>query len=297
MEALCAEYRIQRSNRERYWKVLRGDKLISRNLPAAVDKAVMKELVLPLWCHVQEPSEENELVDVYLTLLATWWSESINVYIRDGRVIEVGALGGLMSRNMPATDTEAFGRLRRRAGNKQLWVGEVRLEPFRTFAAVSVDRSSWDESYTRSDEGTSDLPWNVARGVASLRVYGPLGKPPAAGQAVVFADFMKQQDANASIIIQALFAHYEQTASARRKEYRGSNRDAAVPALKDAKGLQDLTELSEVNVFPQEGSNPIAIGLVFRGSWTGPKGVGLRWRDGKVEQIKDADVATPKPAR
>src|SRR4051812_1749479 len=122
MDALCAEYQRQRPNRVRYWKVLQGQKNLNRSLPATVERAVMKELVLPMWCYVQEPDEQHQTVDVYLTLMSTWWSESINVYIRDGKVTEVTAFGDFVNRKWPRIETAAFGTLRR-SGGGEVWGG------------------------------------------------------------------------------------------------------------------------------------------------------------------------------
>jgi hypothetical protein len=291
LDALIAEYQLQRPNRVRYWKTLNGERLLSRSMPAAVDRALMKQMIVPLWCTVQEPDPEHGTVDVYLTMLSTWFSEPLNVYVRDGRVTEVTAMGFFMNRKMPWIETATFGKLRRRPKNRAPWFGEIRLEPFRPFAAVAVDRWAWDESYTRSDEATSDLPWNPARGCALLGVQAKPSQPPTAGQAAVFEEFMKRQDANAAAIVEAVFNYYGQTAPARRKAYRGPNRDAAFPVLKDARGLQDLIELPEMSVFPDESSGPIAIGFLFRGTWTGSAGIGVRWREGKIEQVGEKEVA------
>jgi hypothetical protein len=294
MDALIAEYQRQRPNRVRYWKVVNDERLLPRSLPETVDRETMRQMVLPTTCTVQDPDEAHGTVDVYLTAVATWWSESLNVYVRDGRVTEVTALGSFMNRKLPWIETEAFGKLRRRPGGKrQPWWGEVMLERFRSFAAVAVDRSTWDESYTRSDEATSDLPWKVARGCANLGVYAAPNQPPTAGQAAAFEAFMKGQDAYALHTIQAIFEYYTREAPALRRKHG----KAAVPVLKDPAGLEDLIELTEVSVFPEERPAPVAIGLAFHGTWTGPAGLGARWRDGKLEQLGEANIAIPQVPR
>jgi hypothetical protein len=293
MDVLVAEYQGQRPNRVRYWKVVNDPKLLARSMPEQVDRATMRQMVLPLQCTINEPDKEHKTVDVYVTMLATWWSEALCVYARDGRVTEVSPLGFFMNRRLPWTDMAALGTLRRRPGKRSQWVGEVRLEPFEGFAAVAVDRSTWDESYQRSDPATSDLPWDPARGWGTLFVSAPAGKPPTERQSAAYEAFVKRQDEYAAGILQAVFDHYRQTATQRRKAYRGPDPNAAVPELKDAKGLRDVTELKEIDVFPDEGSGPVTLGFVFRGSWTGTDGIGLLWRDGKVEQIGDAKIAVP----
>jgi hypothetical protein len=294
MDALIAEYHRQRPNRVRYWKVVNNERLLSRSMPETVDRETMRQMIVPTTCTVQEPDQEHGTVDVYLTAAATWWSESLSVYVRDGRVTEVTALGWFMNRRLAWIETEAFGTLRRRPGvNRQPWWGEVTLERFRSFAAIAVDRSKWDESYTRSDEATSDLPWHVARGSANVGVYTAPNQPPTAGHAAAFASFTKDQDACASQTIQAIFEHYAREAPALRREHG----KAAVPVLKDAAGLADLIELTEVSVFPEERGASVPIGLVFHGTWTGPAGLGARWRDGKLEQLGEANIAIPQVPR
>ena len=64
--------------------------------------------------------------------------------------------------------------------------------------AIAGDRSTWDESYGRTEEPMSDLPWNVATGSSSLRVYARPGQPPTETQSAVFADFRKNEEKNAA---------------------------------------------------------------------------------------------------
>ena len=294
MDALIAEYQRQRPNRARYWKVVNDQRLLSRSLPETADRQTMRQMILPTTCTVQDPDEERGTLDVYLTAAATWWSESLSVYIRDGRVTEVTALGSFMNRKLPRVETEAFGTLRRRPkAKRQPWWGEVTLQRFRSFAAVAVDRSNWDESYTRSDAATSDLPWDVARGSANLGVYTTPGEPPTMAQAAAFRAFMKGQDAYAAQTIQAIFEHYVREAPALRRKHG----NARVPNLKDAAGLADLIELTEVSVYPEEPGTSVPIGLAFRGTWTGDAGLGACWRDGKLEQFGDASTVTPQLPR
>lgn len=101
VEALIAEYQIQRPNRVRYWTTLHGERMLNKSLPPEVNAEVMKELVLPLWCKLQDVDKQRGIVDSYISMSATWWSEGLNVYIRNGQILEVTALGSLMNRKLP----------------------------------------------------------------------------------------------------------------------------------------------------------------------------------------------------
>jgi len=56
--------------------------------------------------------------------------------------------------------------------------------------------------------------------------------------------------------------------------------------------LREITELKELFVFPDTGES-VALGFHFRGTWTGKEEIGLRWRDGKIENFGEANVADP----
>jgi hypothetical protein len=351
LDAMVAEYRLQRPMRAQYWKTLRGAKMLDQSLPAEVNRSVMKQLVTPLWFGVHAPDPTHGTVDVYLTLLATWWSEAINVYFRDGRATEVTALGYMHNRKLPWIEVPGFGILRRRAKARGgPWLAEATIAGFRDFAAIAVDRSTWDESYTRAKDPMSDLPWGASRGWVNVFVYTQDGEPPTARQAALFETVRDGRNAGpiAAGVIDALFDFYRQTLTDRRQTFLGQPRrsapfgvkgfadlfgsllargdqqspqsiaaafedfldtspardlsksqrrsllDKLFPRLTEAAGLRSITELSEINIFPDLGpGRSIPIGFTFQGTWTGGKGVGLRWNDGKVEEVGQGETARP----
>jgi hypothetical protein len=251
----------------------------------------------------------------------------------------LGALHNRKMANMEKVDSPVFGTLRQRVGSKDAWMGSIRLDEFQNFGAISVDRSTWDDSYTRSEELASDLPWNVARGSSALWVYTKPGVAPGQKQQSAFAHF---RTSPASAAIQAeVFNHYLQTFSARREGFlmrgdssaeqtaasskkrenlsgparligamferlldtapahklgpreRRSMLEKNNPAIKNASELRTITELSAINLFPEQGGDAGAIGFLFSGAWIGDAGLGVRWRDGKIEGIGTKEIATP----
>lgn len=344
LDALVCEYRLQRATRACYWKTLRGNTSLGKSLPAIVDREVMRQLVRPLWFGIHAPDKVTGTVDCYLSLLATWWSEGVNVYIRDGRVLEVTPLGSMHNRKLPCIVTSVFGTLRRQSTvSKKPWIGEAMLATFRPFAAIAVDRSVWDEAYTRRITPESDLPWEVARGGCSLWVYADSGKQPTAKQAATFEAFRSSQKLNGSSIIDAVFEYYQQTFRERRigylsrgdpsppdpvsdtknaKKYgkgalrqaigvffetlldtapahklsrarRRALQDHVIPKIENRNRLGTITELVDVNIFPDKGAKSGSIGFVFAGPWIGDIGLGLRWRKGEVGEIGSKQVAIP----
>lgn len=174
------------------------------------------------------------------------------------------------------------------------WVGSTRLEAFQPFAAVAVDRTLWDGSYSRSDEATSDLPWRISRGAATLWVFTKPDQPPSHQQVLAFDEFLKHQAVFVPEIVSAVFNYYQQNVNTFRKSRSAGATDVLFPTLTAAEELRDLTELAEINVFAESGKPALAIGFVFQGTWTGEEGVGIRWRDGKVEEVGTRSVATPQ---
>jgi hypothetical protein len=293
LEAMVAEYRRQRALRERYWHVVNNPVMLAKSMPAEVDAATMRELILPHSLTIQEADTARGDADCYLTALATW-SEPVNAYIRDGQVTEITPMGFFMNRQLPWIDTQAFGKLRRVPRNATPWYGEIQLAPFKSFAAIAVNRATWDRSYKRRGEATSDLPWDVARGFTNLFVFAPEDQQPSSEQVRVFTEFVGNIDDNAAVILDALIEFYRRVAPERRREFKHIDPQVAIPNLKSAKDLADITELSRVNLFPEIAPTPIAMGFVFRGSWTDTNGIGLRWRDGKVEEVGAPSVAHPE---
>jgi len=313
MDALIAEYLLQRPRRARYWKVVRGERDLDEKLPAEVDRELMKQLIWPLSCRVHAENKEHGTVDSFVTFMATWFT-MINVYLRDGQVLEVMTMEAWLSRRGPWMEHPVFKTLRRRLRGKTPWWGKINLEAFQPYAAaIAVDRSCWDTSYSHYDEPVSTLPWDVARGTTGITVY-PGDKQPTPAQAAAFEEFVKNQQAYATKSIDLILKFYKAKREALRKEYDGEtlsamdrcfmvkkerrNASAAFPDLKEPEDLKDWIELDNIHVFPEEGSKPVAIGLEFRAPWAGNAitngNIGLRWRDGKLEAIGRGKVAFPE---
>jgi hypothetical protein len=297
LDALIVEYQRQWPLRARYYRQVCADKRLREQvLPERVDREAMRQMIVPVSCTLEWPDSNHGTTDFSLTLIVTWFVDPLNVYVRDARVTEVVPMGWFMNRRNPRTENPVFGTIRRRPNSGMPWVGEVEIEPFTKWAALAVDRQHWDESYDRRDERSS-LPFHVPRGSAGVLIHGSPNQPPTARQEAAFAE--AKTVAVTGEVIRELFAHYQEIAAERRKGYKGSGRNAAIPPLKSPTGLREITELKWMSVFPEEESQPIAIGFEFHGSWTGCAGLagfdgcGVRWRGGKVERVGDPRVANP----
>jgi hypothetical protein len=300
MDALVAEYRRQWPRRARYYRMVCGDEeLRERMLPEHVDRATMRQMVVPQLVTVEWPDREDGTVDFFRVFIVTWCDQPLSVYVRDGRrVLDVVPMAAFLARRgRRRAESPVFGTISRGDRDLKVWRGEVEIEPFNTWAAVAVDRKDWDGSYDRRDERSS-LPFHVARGTpTSLMIYGPGDELPTARQEAAFREATAPEAVGE--VLRALLAYYREVAAERRESYKGADRDAAVPEVVGADGLRDITELDQVRVFPEEGDRPVAVGFEFRGSWAGAagffghEGCGVRWRGGKVERVGDPRVVNP----
>ena len=289
MDAAIAEYQRQRPKRARYWRVVNDPQLLLQSMPENVDRATMKQMLVPLWATVHPEDAAHKTVDCCVIFLSSWFSDGVRIYFRDGKVTEVVPTGWL-NRTMPWIEHAPFGTLRRQPGKSAPWYGKIQLEPFKSFAAIAADRSKWDGRHGRNDHAISDLPWDVALGQALLSVYAPPDVLPSDRQTSTLREFLSDVDKNSNVIIEALFKCYRRLAFIQRN--KGPIPEDLFPPLTDPSGLRDLTELIELYVFPDTGES-IALGFQFRGTWTGKEEIGLRWRDGKIEDFGEANVADP----
>jgi hypothetical protein len=293
MDALTAEYQRQRPKRLRYWKMLYGRRGINKSLPPVESSDGLKPLTLPVGLYVRALASSEATGDVDLMVCLAWFSESAFVTIQEGRATEVRGMPSWHTRNWERTDHAVFGTLRRPSRRAPSWLGTVGAGPFADWAAISVDRAEWDEDTPKRRAPASNLDWYVARGDCFLRAYVNGNKPPSTPQAAAFEAFRNNQEEEGIAIKEALFDYYHSNLNASRKSYKGPHVDRAVPKIEKADDLRDLTELSLINVFPGKCEHPLAIGLIFRGAWTGQAEVGIRWREGQVEEVGKGEIATP----
>jgi hypothetical protein len=293
MDALMAEYQRQRPKRLRYWKMLYGRRGINKSLPSVKDPAGLKPLVMPAGLYVKAATGEEAIVDIDLLFALAWFSEGAFVTIRDARAVEVSGLPSWLSHSWPERISHPIFGLLRRPERGPSWLGTAGAGPFAEWAAISVNRTTWDENASERTPG-SNLDWPIARGDCFVRVHVKGDKGPSTRQATAFEAFKKSENVEGKAIRQALFDYYQANLKASKSAYRGPNVQRAVPKIENADDLSDITELYLLHVFPDQGEHPLAIGLIFRGAWTGQVGIGIRWREGRIEEIGKSVVATPQ---
>lgn len=292
MDALTAEYQKQRPKRLRYWKNLYGMRGIKKSLPPVKKSSELKPLLMPIDLHVKAAGKAQTEIDIDILFALTWFSDGAFVTIREGRVFEVNGGASWLTHTWPLRMIHPVFGILRRPLHVPSWLGIAGAGPFADWAAVSIDRAIWDESATER-ELDSNLNWQVARGGCFVRVYVDEKKGPSTTQTAAHQAFRKNEDVAGKAIQEALFDYYQANLKASREAYTGKYVQRAIPKIKKPDDLKNITELELLNVFPDAGEHPLATGLIFKGAWTGPTGVGVRWSEGRIEEIGNSDVATP----
>jgi hypothetical protein len=298
MGKILVAYRAQRPARARWWKAIYGDAGLDQALPDidTADLTSHRKLVFPCNIRVQPAAGDGATPDVGIQFACTWCHDGFGVLIRDGQIAAVGPGSIVFPESAPQFPTKldhpVLGALRRR-DHKEPWLGKFRCDPFTQFDTVASVRAAFRTGAARDSYPRSELGWDFANGMFHFLIHAPAGRPPTAQQAKAFAAFKANEKANAATIIEAIFEFYNRCFQDRRREYRGDYLDDAIPELKDARGLQSLIALTEVNVFPTDRTAPVAIGMAFASTWADNGVFALRVRDGKVEEIGNRRVARP----
>jgi hypothetical protein len=275
-------------------------------LPDIREPHEMKKLVLPVEIHIWSLKGRAEPPTIGVAFAGSLVDENgVGVLIRDGKVAEVvqgGAVFGLGARTRKFLDHPVLGQLRF-IGADQPWMGMTPCEPFADYAAIADVRAehSRRRSTKLKDTPYLALDWDFARREFTLEVYTTGGTPPTQQHARALETMRTDQPRGPAVVLDALFDHYRANLERRRRDYRGKHRDEVLPDLESAEGLRELIELKTVTILPSRGKGGAAVGLVFTTAWVSDvfgldfeEEIGVRWRDGKVEEIGGREVAEPQ---
>jgi hypothetical protein len=288
LEKVIAEYQIQRPARIRAWKAVFGKYGLGAGLPKIQGKAGMAKIIRPFEFCIRPSVEEPGAPEVEARFFSTWFN-GMQVVIRDGEVVGFGQNTFPFGQQRPRQVIRhpTLGLLRR---FDNFWHGVTRCEPLSHLMNVVDDRLSFRDDPEEFGSIESTLPWGLARGDSDLRVFG--AKPPTAAQVKAMMSFHQKESENARVIVGAIYEDYRRSLKQRRHVCTRTHVDERLPVIRSPKGLNELLQLDSINVFTEASRSSINLGFVFTCCWD-RKGVGVRWCDGRVEEIGPRGVARP----
>jgi hypothetical protein len=171
----------------------------------------------------------------------------------------------------------------------------ARFMPFRDYYVASDRRALFRRDPVRYGPPRSSINWSFARGEFGVSFHCRSGDRPAEEQFDALSQFREFEREYVSAIMAAVYDYYCTQRPSRVRELPPDDAQFAMPPLDDASGLHELLSLLMVHVHskPATGGAPVALGFEFSCTWDSRNGLGVRWRDGKVEQVGFVKVAKP----
>ena len=294
MKRALDEYRKQRPTRLHWWEVTYGDSPAAA-LPDAKTTKALKKIVRPIEFRIHKAGEIGIHFDT-----AYARAEGFGVLLRDGEIVDIGekeiALDAPETLGKKTIDHPVFGRLTH-ADPYPWWEGSMRFEPLRAFRNVVEDRHSF-LTFPEWGQVRNAPSWDFLNGDFSLSVTDEEQAGPTEAQVAAYQAFMADPERTAKVLLEGILKGYRKITAGWRVDLDDDDEaDRTMPKLKSPDGLRELITFQGVTVYPEEKSRgkvkPVAIGLSFDCSWDEEHGLGVRWRDGKVEAVGGADEAIP----
>jgi hypothetical protein len=283
------KYRDQRPARLHWWKATYGED--DRELPAALPEVKSARELSRIIRPVEFRMHTNGDVGVHFD---SYWNrcDGFGVRLRDGKIHSIGdkevALTSPSAKPRKRIDHPVFGELQY-AGIE--WVGRFRWEPFREFLNVVEDRMSF-RRMKMTEMPRSSPKWRFIEGEFPLNIHAfDESNEPTDAHAKTFSQFMADPERSARQILEAILEYYRKNWDAYHKYLKGENEEL-MPKGTSMDVLRERITLQGMLILPpgKEGE-PIALGFSFDSSWEQEHGLGVRWRDGKVEEVGYADVS------
>jgi hypothetical protein len=293
MQRALDEYRNQRPTRLHWWEVTYGDSPAAA-LPDAKTTKALKKVIRPIEFRLHRTGEVGIHFD---TTYAR--AEGFGVLLRDGEIVHIGDKDMALDAPKPpgkTIDHPVFGRLEH-AHPYPWWEGSMRFEPLRAFRNVVEDRHSFD-TFPEWGQVRNAPSWDFLNGDFSLSVTDEKQTGPTDAQVAAYQAFMAEPERTTKVLLEGILKGYRKLIASWREDLDDDEEtDRTMPRLKSPDGLRELITFQGITVYPEEKSRgkvkPVAIGLSFDCSWDEEHGLGVRWRDGKVEAVGGADEAIP----
>jgi Domain of unknown function (DUF6985) len=300
MERLLIAYRRQRPLRVYWWERMYGadDPILAEALPEISSVEELKALVRPLEFRVNDlrrnqPPPSN----VGIRFDAAWDRPGgFGVLLRADQIVAMGPPGlaeGLADGRLlddPEVDVPPFGRMTCHGG--QQYTGLVHFEPLARFRDLAEERETFAQQ--RQHEFLRPAPpWDFVGGDFELNVYSAEDGTPHREQLAAFEAFMADPQRTADQILAAILDYYRSVFESYREAYGDSEEaERLVPQTDSVEGLRDLITFQSMTIDPPDDDDgqPSQIKLGFACSWEQEHGLGVRWRDGKIEEVGTADI-------
>jgi hypothetical protein len=285
MGRLVNVYQRQRPARLGWWNRMYGDSPDAA-LPDVSAPGALKELIRPIEFRVHTDGE----IGIHFTCA---WDDcdGFGVLVRGGQVV---AIGGKETALAPPDAREpvedpVFGPLH---PDGPEWYGAIRLEAFSAFWNVFADRLRFRRSRIQN-LSRSAPPWDLIEGRFDLLV-SVTGETPTLSQADAFATFAEDRDRSARLVLDSVVDYCRRVSPNYRKYFQGPWREpdhvANRARLTDSLGERITFHQMLVHA-PTDPGRSVALGLSFACCWDEENGLGVRWRDGRVEEVGPARVA------
>lgn len=290
-ERLLAIYRQHRPELLRWWATIYGDSP-DAFLPDVTTTRAMRFIVRPNEFCVY-PDKDGDGVTVGLKLDTLWSDRSIDLRVRDGEIVSVGPepIGLQFGFTSKRSDAPPFGPMR--WCEDECWIGTFHSDELRGYHQASQERHRFATSPRATDVLWRWIPpWDVITGDFELQVSDGEGNGPTAAQAEAYRKFSADPKQTAWLVLAAILHWYQRIRPDWISAMNGDPDEiaAAFPVIDSPEGLLEIIQLQGVTVWPApDDEKSVAIGLTF--CWENEHGIGVRWRNGQIEAVGDAEAA------
>ncbi len=285
---LLQVYQEQRPERLRWWKAVYSEPP-DTVLPEIASTADMRRIMRPREIRLVGDHEGTEAT-VAIPFSTLWSNEDLEVLVRDGIIESVQPAGFLGRKPRKSIDAQPFGTLYR--GRPETWNGSFHTDHLRGHA------SAWHERYRFNNSAEARAgwyrpvpPWSVITGNVSLEIIDPSGQGPSPAQAEAFIRFNADPEQTAWMILAGILVMYR---SNRHLWIDGLDEEEIAQDWPDLEAPQELLEiitLQNVCVGPAEDDDSASVKVCLTFGWEDEHGIGVRWRNGQVEEVGDGDTA------
>ena len=290
---VLAVYREQRPVRRKWWEAMYGgdDPVLAQSLPDVKSTAGLRKLIRPIEFRVHPAPNAKTPPAIGIHFDCTWDRAEFGVLLRDGEVVAMGeedvALQPSAAPEGETIDHPDFGRLR---GGRGDWAGVFRFEPMRDFYNIAEQSHQYPD-HVRQNLPRNVPPWNFIASEFALAVHGKGAAPPKAA-AEAFRAFTADPRRTADVVLGGILDWYRENFEILRQGLSKKVAARLIPRAKSTDDLRHLITFQGLSVFaPGGGKESVVFGLTFDCSWDPEHGLGVRWRDGKVEAVGQADAA------
>lgn len=283
-------YARQHVHLRHWWKEINGSQHLDALLPSIHNIGELKEFIRPSRFILHNELAGEGGICIGIAIDASWSLGAFGAIVKDGGVWKVGC-GDIAFKVLQKEIVVEHPVLGRLVDEGSGYTGEFCWEEMRRYYTVSTWDREKREQFDVTTQRVSLPDFDFIDGRFQLKVFSKGGVRNLDQRLVDdFVLFKDKLAANTDIILDSIFRYYVQYYRSPVDGNHPESAELTYPILESREDLKDHIRFQGIHLNFYNVDEQPEIALAFSCTWDEEHGLGVRWVNGRVEEVGTQDI-------